>query len=112
MNPCSEFQQAMFDDEEKRFTKKRKQAKEKAETKANLDTKISGYQKPLPDAIDSFDGVSHILPVLLCEMKIKVGLLGTLDYVVTNNNVSSTFDNPALAEAVARIIGNSEVPGI
>ena len=59
MNPYSELQQSVFDDEEKRLTKKRKQAKDKAATKAKLNTKTSGYQKTRPTAIDAFDDMRH-----------------------------------------------------
>ena len=45
-------------------------------------------------------------------MKLKADFLGTLYYAGTNKTVSSAFNEPALAEAVARLIGNCEVPGI
>ena len=45
-------------------------------------------------------------------MKLKVEFLGSLYYSVTNNNVTSAFDKPALSEAVIRLIENGKVPGI
>ena len=45
-------------------------------------------------------------------MKLKVDFLGALYYAGTKKTVPSTFDKPALAEAVAKLIGNGEVSGI
>ena len=84
----------------------------KSATKAKLDAKISGYQKTLPAAIDAFNDTSHSLPVLARAMKLKVGFLGALYYAVIKKTAPSAFDKPALADAVARLISNGEVPGI
>ena len=112
MKPYSEVQQAMLDDEENRLTKKRKQANYKSATKVKLDAKISGYQKTLPTAIDSFYDTSHNFLVLSHAMNLKVDFLGPLYYAVTKNTVLNAFGNPALAETVATLIGNDKVPGI
>ena len=45
-------------------------------------------------------------------MKLKADFLGTLYYAGTKKTVPGAFNEPALAEAVARLIGNCEVPGI
>ena len=45
-------------------------------------------------------------------MKLKVDFIGDLYYAGTNKNLPSSFYKPALAEAVARLIENGEVPGI
>ena len=42
-------------------------------------------------------------------MKLKVEFLGTLCYSGTKKTVPSAFRNPALSEAVARLIGNGKV---
>ena len=42
-------------------------------------------------------------------MKLKVGFLGLLCYSGTKKTVLSAFINPALSEAVARLIGNGKV---
>ena len=99
----------MFDDEEKRLTNKRKEAKEKSTTKAKLDSKISGYP---PTPIDALDGMGHSLTILDCAINLRVGFLGPLYYGGTKETVSRAIKNPALDEAVARLIRNGKVPGI
>ena len=102
----------MLYDEENRLTNKRKQANYKSATKVKLDAKISGYQKTLPAAIDSFDDTSHNFLVLSRAMNLKVDLLGPLYYAVTKKTVPSAFGNLAFAGTVSTLIGNGKVPGI
>ena len=56
--------------------------------------------------------MEYIFVSLARSMKLKVNFLGSLDYAGTKKTVSSASGNPALAEAVARLIDNGEVPVI
>ena len=112
MNPYSKVHQSVLDNKENRFKNQIKQAEDKAATKAKIDNKISGYQKNLPAAIDAFDDTIHSLPVLPCVMNLKVDFIGTLYYDGTKKAAPSAFVKPAWDEAVARNIGDDEVPGI
>ena len=61
------------------------------------------------------DHAAPTLPLpcnLATVMKLKLVFLGTLYYARTKKILPSAFEKPALAECVARLIGNGKVPVI
>ena len=62
--------------------------------------------------ISSWVGVEYVFVYLAHTINMEVYFIGGLYYNGTKNTMPSAFENIALAEAVARLIGNIEVPGI